>query len=209
MSADEDKNIFVSDQEILSLISAWKSQVGRNPTDDELARIINNLIDEEILYREALLLGLDQEDTIIKRRLAQKISFLKEESIPEIPTTEELNEYYQNNKEKYYIEPSFTFTHYYFSENNNSLERSQQALKALQDNTKVKSDPFYLGKTFANEPLRNINTNFGKTFSEKLIEADPNQWNGPFESTYGHHIVYINSVNPCLLYTSPSPRDRG
>ena len=196
MSADEDKNIFVSDQEILSLISAWKSQVGRDPTDDELARIINNLIDEEILYREALLLGLDQEDTIIKRRLAQKISFLKEESIPEIPTTEELKKYYENNKEKYYIEPSFTFTHYYFSENNNSLERSQQAIKALQDNYKVKSDPFYLGKTFANEPLRNISTNFGKTFSKELIEADLNQWNGPFESTYGHHIVYINSVNP-------------
>jgi len=196
MSADEDKNIFVSDQEILSLISAWKSQVGRDPTDDELVRIINNLIDEEILYREALLLGLDQEDTIIKRRLAQKISFLKEESIPEIPTTEELKKYYENNKEKYYIEPSFTFTHYYFSENNNSLERSQQAIKALQDNYKVKSDPFYLGKTFANEPLRSINTNFGKTFSKELIEADLNQWNGPFESTYGHHIVYINSVNP-------------
>ena len=196
MSADEDKNIFVSDQEILSLISAWRSQVGRDPTDDELARIINNLIDEEILYREALLLGLDQEDTIIKRRLAQKISFLKEESIPEIPTTEELNEYYKNNKESYYIEPSFTFTHYYFSENNNSLERSQQALKALQNNSKVKSDPFYLGKTFANEPLRNINTNFGESFSKELITAGLNVWNGPFESTYGHHIVYINSVNP-------------
>ena len=196
MSADEDKNIFVSDQEILSLISAWKSQVGRDPTDDELARIINNLIDEEILYREALLLGLDQEDTIIKRRLAQKISFLKEESIPEIPTTKELNEYYKNNKEKYYIEPSFTFTHYYFSENNNSLERSQQALKALQDNSKVKSDPFYLGKTFANEPLRNIKTNFGESFSIELMTADLAVWNGPFESTYGHHIVYINSVNP-------------
>ena len=196
MSADEDKNIFVSDQEILSLISAWKSQVGRDPTDDELARIINNLIDEEILYREALLLGLDQEDTIIKRRLAQKISFLKEESIPEIPTAEELNEYFKNNKEKYYIEPSFTFTHYYFSENNNSLERSQQAIKALKDNNKVKSDPFYLGKTFANEPLRNINTNFGESFSKELITADLAVWNGPFESTYGHHIVYINSVNP-------------
>ena len=196
MSADEDKNIFVSDQEILSLISAWRSQVGRDPTDDELARIINNLIDEEILYREALLLGLDQEDTIIKRRLAQKISFLKEESIPEIPTTEELNEYYKNNKEKYYIESSFTFTHYYFSENKNSLERSQQALKALQDNSKVKSDPFYLGKTFANEPLRNINTNFGESFSNELMTADLAVWNGPFESTYGHHIVYINSVIP-------------
>ena len=43
MNANEDKDIFISDQEILSLISAWKSQVGRNPTEDELARIINNL----------------------------------------------------------------------------------------------------------------------------------------------------------------------
>ena len=195
MSADEDKNIFVSDQEILSLISAWKSQVGRDPTDDELVRIINNLIDEEILYREALLLGLDQEDTIIKRRLAQKITFLKEESIPEIPSAQELKEYFENNKEKYFIESSFTFTHYYFSENNNSLERSQQALKALQEDNKVKSDPFYLGKTFANEPLRNIKINFGKNFSKELMESDPNEWNGPFESTYGHHVVFINSIN--------------
>ena len=98
MNADKDKSIFISDQEILSLINAWKSQVGRDPTDDELARIVNNLIDEEILYREALFLGLDQEDTIIKRRLAQKISFLKEESIPKIPSVNELKEYYENNK---------------------------------------------------------------------------------------------------------------
>jgi hypothetical protein len=53
-----------------------------------------------------------------------------------------------------------------------------------------------LGKTFANEPLRNINTNFGESFSKELITADLTVWNGPFESTYGHHIVYINSVNP-------------
>lgn len=196
INADENKNIFISDQEILSLINAWKSQVGRDPTDDELARIINNLIDEEILYREALLLGLDQEDTIIKRRLAQKISFLKEESVPEIPSVQELNEYYENNKEKYFVEPSFTFTHIYFSKNNNSLKRSQEALISLQDNKDIKSDPFYLGKAFANEPLRNISSNFGKTFSDKLLVTSVNQWVGPFESSYGHHIVNINSINP-------------
>ena len=63
------------------MVSAWESQVGRKPTEDEITRIINNLIEEEILYREALLLGLDQEDRIIKRRLAQKISFLKQETL--------------------------------------------------------------------------------------------------------------------------------
>ena len=62
-----EKEIYISDQEIISLVSAWKSQVGRNPNDDEIARIITNLVEEEILYREALALGLDKEDRIIKR----------------------------------------------------------------------------------------------------------------------------------------------
>ena len=49
-----DKDIYISDQELTSLITAWKSQVGRNPTDEEIVKIINNLVEEEILYREAL-----------------------------------------------------------------------------------------------------------------------------------------------------------
>ena len=142
MNANEDKDIFISDQEILSLISAWKSQVGRNPTEDELARIINNLVDEEILYREALNLGLDQEDKIIKRRLAQKISFLKEESIPDIPSSQELLSFFENNKDKYFIQPTFTFTHYFFSEANNSIQRAQQALKDINNGKDINSDPF-------------------------------------------------------------------
>jgi len=77
LNNDDNKSIYISDQEINSLISAWKSQVGRVPNEDEISRIINNLVEEEILYREALLLGLNEDDRIIKRRLAQKISFFK------------------------------------------------------------------------------------------------------------------------------------
>ncbi len=61
-----EKDIYIADDEIKSLIAVWKDQVGRNPNDDELVRIINNLIEEEILYREALKLGLDIDDKIIK-----------------------------------------------------------------------------------------------------------------------------------------------
>ena len=81
-NTDDDSNvIYISDQEALSLISSWKNQVGRDPSDVELVKIINNFIDEEILYREAIKLNLDKEDRIIKRRLAQKITFLKKNSI--------------------------------------------------------------------------------------------------------------------------------
>ena len=76
-NTDDDSNvIYISDQEALSLISSWKNQVGRDPSDVELVKIINNFIDEEILYREAIKLNLDKDDRIIKRRLAQKITFL-------------------------------------------------------------------------------------------------------------------------------------
>ena len=61
-NAEQDsKDIYISDQELTSLLSAWKSQVGRPPSDEEIVSIINNFVQEEILYREALLLELDQD----------------------------------------------------------------------------------------------------------------------------------------------------
>ena len=76
---ENSKDIFISDQEINSLVKAWESQVGRQPNEDEVISIINDYIQEEILYREALNLGLERDDRIIKRRLAQKITFLKQD----------------------------------------------------------------------------------------------------------------------------------
>ena len=143
LNSYDEKEIYISDQEIISLVSAWKSQVGRNPTDDEIVRIINNLVEEEILYREALNLGLDQDDKIIKRRLAQKISFLKQESIVDNPSNNELLDYFNNNKDKYFVEPTFTFTHYYFSNENDALERSNKAINQISQNLDVSSDPFF------------------------------------------------------------------
>ncbi|SVE21604.1 uncharacterized protein METZ01_LOCUS474458, partial [marine metagenome] len=128
---ENNKDIYISDQELTSLITAWKSQVGRDPTDEEIVKIINNLVEEEILYREALELGLDKEDRIIKRRLAQKITFLKQETLPENPTQEELREFYEDNKEKYFKKPNYSFTHLFFAKGIDSEARSIQALNDL------------------------------------------------------------------------------
>ena len=87
---DLDNDIYISDQQINNLITSWNSQVGRNPSAGELINLINNLIEEEILFREALKLGLDQDDEIIRRRLAQKITFLKRDNGAAMPTDKEL-----------------------------------------------------------------------------------------------------------------------
>ena len=137
LNSDEEKNIYISDQEVISLISAWKSQVGREPTDNEISRIINNLVQEEILYREALSLGLEREDKIIKRRLAQKISFLKQESLLKEPTKLEISEFYKNAKIECKI---FNFTNNilnYFSKVNLAITRSGSSMLAELINARI------------------------------------------------------------------------
>ena len=92
-SYDEDLNqIIIPDDEILGLIDTWRDQVGRDPSDEEIVRIINNLVNEEILYREALKLELDKNDRIIKRRLAQKVEFLKQDDTQ--PSTSDIEKFY-------------------------------------------------------------------------------------------------------------------
>ena len=195
LNSDEDKNIYISDQEVISLINAWKSQVGREPTDDEISRIINNLVQEEILYREALSLGLEREDKIIKRRLAQKISFLKQESILKDFSQKEIIDFYKANRDKYYVPDSYTFTHKFFASNNNSKERAQNHLNnsnGLYEN----SDPFFLGKNFADVSSVEINSNFGSSFSSYFKNPPINQWIGPYKSSFGHHNLYITNYTP-------------
>ncbi len=195
----DEKEIYISDQEIISLVTAWKSQVGRNPNDDEIARIINNLVEEEILYREALKLGLDREDRIIKRRLAQKISFLKQESIPDSPSNDDLIRYFNDNKEKYFIDSKYTFSHYFFSSENNSSERSIKAFRDLLNNISIKSDPFFLGKNFVDVSLREIKSEFGQDFSSHFMNVELNKWIGPLESPFGHHILYVTNYTEGYL----------
>ena len=192
-NSSDKKEIYISDQEIISLVNAWKSQVGRNPNDDEIARIINNLVEEEILYREALKLGLDKEDRIIKRRLAQKISFLKQESNPSPPSNEDLINYYNENHDKYFIDSSYTFSHYFFSSENNSKKRSSIAYKDLLNDISINSDPFFLGKNFVDISHRKIKSEFGKDFGLNFTDVELDKWIGPIKSPFGHHIIYVTN----------------
>ena len=189
---ESSKDIYISDQELTSLITAWKSQVGRDPTDEEIVKIINNLVEEEILYREALLLGLDKEDRIIKRRLAQKITFLKQETLSENPNQEILRQFYEDNKEKYFKQPNYSFTHLFFAKGTDSEARSIQALNDLLAGKKpVDSDPYLLGKNFTQKTLEEIARNFGNNFIVAFDSIESNKWSGPFESSFGHHLVVL------------------
>jgi len=194
-SEQDSKDIYISDQELTSLLSAWKSQVGRPPNDEEIVNIINNFVQEEILYREALLLNLDEEDRIIKRRLAQKITFLKQETVPDDPSQEELEKFFDQNKSSYYVPATYSFSHHYFSKESSAKERATKAFNNYQTNgVELKGDPFFLGKNFYQNSANEIKKNFGELFFSTIKNLPVNEWSGPHESAFGYHIVLLKEV---------------
>ena len=189
-SYDEDLNqIIIPDDEILGLIDTWRDQVGRDPSDEEIVRIINNLVNEEILYREALKLELDKNDRIIKRRLAQKVEFLKQDDRE--PSLADLEKFYEENKSKYFIDDLFTFSHHFFSNQDNPDIKARESLINISNGDAVDSDPFILGNDFNLMSKNDLQKNFGNSFYESLRSMNENQWSGPIASDYGLHIVFI------------------
>jgi peptidyl-prolyl cis-trans isomerase C len=194
---NDDKNIVIFDAELVGLINNWTEQVGRKPSKEELNGIINQLVDEEILYREALSLGLDKNDIIIKRRLAQKIGFLKQEQIS-APSDSQIEEYYLLNQSNYSLPTQYTFTQIYFSHEKDEKDGKKRAVSALKNwqlnKEQPYGDPFLLGKNYSSKSLKEIERIFGEIFSTDLKTLERNVWSGPLESSYGFHLVLIASI---------------
>ena len=109
LNSDDENMIYVSDNDIDFLVSTWNDQMQRPPNEEELKTIIENFIQNEVLYREALKLNLDRGDIIVKRRLVQKLGFLKQEEGVKIPNDKELKEYFNENKVEFRIPKEIKF----------------------------------------------------------------------------------------------------
>ena len=194
---ESDSKITIFESEINSLIATWVSQVGREPTLQEVDGIIKQLLDEEILYREAIKLGLDKNDIIIKRRLAQKIGFLRQEQETSRPTEKEVGSFYVENRNKYYVEKRITFSHIYFSAAFDDEIRANEALDSIISGIPESNfgEPFLLGKNFSSKTISEIERSFGKNFSENIQNLNIKEWSGPLRSEYGSHLIFINTIS--------------
>ncbi|MCH7914691.1 MAG: peptidyl-prolyl cis-trans isomerase, partial [Deltaproteobacteria bacterium] len=187
----------------------WTKQWNRPPTETELKGMIEAHLREEVLYREALALGLDKNDTIIRRRLAQKMEFLAEDLANQVPPTdEELQEYLDQNPDRYRSPARFTFTQVYFSIDQRGAEAYKDAerlLAKLQNNTATpirvadRGDRLMLDQDYVQSTELEVAKLFGQHFSEQLLEIQKGSWQGPIESGYGIHLVRIHDkVEPRL-----------
>jgi hypothetical protein len=167
---------------------------------------VNSRVREEILYREALALGLDKEDTIVKRRMAQKMEFLAEDlSDLREPIREELRAWFGKNPGPFTQPARVTFRHLYFSPDRRGQNTRADAVRALnkltakpEDSTASDelADPFMFQDYYGDRSPEQLAKEFGPNFAQSLFQLKPGAWQGPVQSGYGWHLVWIDSITP-------------
>ncbi|XOV86893.1 MAG: peptidyl-prolyl cis-trans isomerase [Pseudomonadota bacterium] len=178
----------------------WSLQMGRSASPAELQSLTDKWIREEVYYREALALGLDRNDTIIRRRLAQKLNFLTEDVADAAePGEGELRAYYDASGDVFREPERFSFEHRYFSSERRADAR-RDAQAALDQQTAI-GDPFMLQTRYSGLSEREISDLFGPEFASSLasLPMTPDQWQGPVPSEFGWHLVRVLAREPGYL----------
>ena len=195
--------IDISEADVAQLVAIFSKQWQREPDPQELQALIDGRIREEVLYREALAMGMDKDDTIVRRRLAQKVEFLMGDvsGVTE-PDDATLGAYLEANAERYREPPRLSFSHVYFSTDRRG-ERAQSDAEALLKRLQASSprvtqapdegDTFMLPRVYVDRRTDEIARDFGSDFATGISSLEPKQWHGPLPSAYGLHLVYVGS----------------
>lgn len=201
-----DRTIIISPAEMERQAQIFASENKRQPSDADLEGLLFAHIEEQALMREAKHLGLDEDDTIIRRRLAQKMRFMIDDiSDVELPAREALKSWYEKNAERFMRPETRSFEHIYLSPKGRSdtVIAEAQALLSNQEileNWQSQSDPFMTGLKFSTLAQPAVQRDFGTAFAERLF-ALPNKdgWQGPVNSAFGVHLVRLTDVTPAYL----------
>jgi parvulin-like peptidyl-prolyl isomerase len=192
--------------DLAQLVIVFESKWRRPPTQDEFNSLVDDRVREDILYREALALGLDKDDTIVRRRMAQKMEFLTEDvAAAREPTTDELRSWFAQNGDLFAMPARVSFRHLYFSVDRRSERARDDAARALAElagqpqNSELAAslaDPFMFQDYYADRTPQAIAREFGPEFAQAVAQLAPGSWQGPLESGYGWHLVFVDSVVP-------------
>jgi hypothetical protein len=202
---ETDKTIVVTAGEVEWMQASWQKRWNRPPTAKELENQIQQYIKETVLYREALTMGLNKHDQIIRRRLAQKLEFLAKDLVAlTTPTDEELQVYFDEHQARYQEPTRYTFTQVFFDPDkrgDTTLDDAEKIKAALIAQGDAIDDPGALGDNFMLQnyyPEKDsveIQKQFGRGFTESLLKLSPGQWHGPVLSGYGVHLVFVSNIS--------------
>ena len=187
------RRIVVTVAQVERLAGLWQQTWGRAPSESELQSLVRDHVREEVYYREALQLGLDVNDTVIRRRLRQKMEFLSaSEADGTAPKPEQLQRFFERNAARYRRGPRYDFSQIYFAPANRS--QAEAALAQLVGGTAAESlgEPIGLPASMSGADESTIARTFGSSFFGQLDALEADAWAGPLTSGLGLHLVKIS-----------------
>jgi hypothetical protein len=195
--------IVVGEERIASLAATFQRTWLRAPTRAELDGLVQDFVDEEILYREALALGLDRDDLVVRRRLRQKMEFLHLDLVePSAPTQDELADFLERNAERFREPARLSFRQVFVSPEKGEGDvqgRAEQQLSLLRDGETGDAgagDRTLLPETMRNTDAHEVAMIFGPGFARDLFALSGEGWQGPLASSFGLHLVQIEDSTP-------------
>lgn len=193
-----DRTIAVGPGKVVQLAESYQLLTGSLPSADELRNLIADFIDEEIAYREAVAMGLDRDDTVIRRRLRQKFEFVTlDTALIEPPTDERLRRWLKENAERYRVPERRALRVITFLDDaGRTMQRAAHARERLLKGTAPGQlgDQTLLPRDLPLTTRTGVERHFGTATAAAAFAAPNGEWVGPVASHYGAHLVLVEEV---------------
>jgi peptidyl-prolyl cis-trans isomerase C len=205
----DEKVLYVSAGRINGFVGQWKDRWKRPPTRAELDGIIASYVREEILYRQAIAIGLSKDDPITRRRLAQKLEFLTSNIALSIePKVGELENYFAENRDAYRKMDVVTFSQVFLDPHKRKdailgdaerLLKELQAAGAPEARSLTVGDSFMIPNYISQATEQEVRKQMGPRFTKAVMDLSPGLWHGPVKSDFGVHLVYVYELQQASL----------
>ena len=204
----EAPQIVVSDADVRAIVASWKLQGRPAPSALELASLVQARVREEILYREAVALGLDRKDEIVRQRLAQMMEYLLDDVARlDGPDDGEVEAWFARNRTRFAEPARATFRQIHFSSDRRGSRARADAAAALATLPGARDprddadgaplgDPSLIEGVHEDRLLPDVAAQLGAEFSAALPGLPHGVWSGPVESAYGWHLVRVDALTP-------------
>ncbi|HUQ50866.1 MAG TPA: peptidylprolyl isomerase, partial [Gammaproteobacteria bacterium] len=199
------EEIVVTAEQVAQARAAAAVLQGREPTEDEMAAIIEPTVRDEVLYREALALGLDENDDEVRRRLIEKMNYLTQDlADPAPPSEQALRDFYAANPATFTIPALVSFDQVFFSPGTRgdtlaaAAAAGLAAVRAGRAPAEV-GDRTPLRESYDDAPREQVAVLFGDELADALFGAAPGEWTGPFRSDFGLHVVRLRGRSAARL----------
>jgi hypothetical protein len=213
--SEHDSRIVVTPQREARLAARFAMQFGAQPDATTLQQLVERDVEEEMLFRRGVALGLDRDDEIVRRRIVQKMEFLLNDvSAPAEPSEAELVAFFKSHDASYAKPDRATFTHVFFSSEHGEQHAQQRARDALSriERGAVAADlgdPFPDLYHFSAYETGQVERLFGRNdFSAAVFAAPESNWQGPYRSSYGWHLLFVERRESNAQPSFAEVRDR-